>query len=43
MCKDRANIVANCRRCKANTRLHCIYRKKTKAKTYVSSKKKAGA
>lgn len=43
MCSVRANIVTNCKKCKANTRFNCVYRKKTARKTYVSNKKKAGA
>jgi len=40
MCKLRAGLVKNCRRCKSSVRLTCTMRKKTTKKFFGDNKKK---
>lgn len=40
MCKLRAGLVKNCRKCKSSVRLNCTYRKKSGKKSYVDTSRK---
>jgi hypothetical protein len=40
MCKLRAGLVKNCRKCKSSIRVNCALRKKSGKKTYADNKKR---